>query len=153
VHFSNLDEVDPPLPPGQGCPAALESDFVHIVATGNGIEHINANKAQDAWFTSTFTGDVTITAYPPSSVSVDDQGNVTIVGAPDSSMPVLSGHLTEWFGGSFNNKNATDGGTVNLSLSGGGMSLDVHANTHDNWAVGSDLSGPPTRSLSHVVCS
>jgi hypothetical protein len=152
-HFSNLDELDSPLPPGQGCPAALENDFVHIVGTGNGIEHVNVNKVQDAWFTSTFTGNVTITSYPPSSVTVDDQGNVTgIVGPPDPNMPVVSGKFTEWFGASFNNKNATSGGTVNLSVSGGGMSFSLHANLHSNWAVGSDLSGPPTRSFSNVIC-
>jgi hypothetical protein len=152
-HFSNLDEADTPLPPGPGCPAAVTTDYVHVVATGNGIEHVNVNKAQDQWYTSTFTGNVTVTAYPPSSVSVDDQQNVTIFGPPDANVPVLSGKLTEWFGASFNNKNATDGGTVNLSLAGGDMAFTVHANLHDNWAVGSDPFGPPTRSFSHVVCS
>jgi hypothetical protein len=153
LHYSTDDEVGSPLPPGRGCPDALANDFVHIVGQGNGIEHINVNKAQDAWFTSTFTGTVTITSYPPSSVTVDDQGNATIVGPPDANVPIMSGHFTEWFGGSFNNKNATSGGTVNLSVSGGGTSLKLHANMHSNWAVGSDLSGPPTRSFSNVVCS
>jgi hypothetical protein len=132
----------------------LANDYVHIVGTGNGIEHVNVNKAQDAWYTSTFTGIVTITSYPASSVTVDDQGNVTgIVGPADPNLPVMSGKFTEWFGGHFNNKNATSGGTVNLSVTGGGMSLNLHANFHSNWAVGSDLFGPPTRSFSNVVCS
>jgi hypothetical protein len=56
------------------------------------------------------------------------------------------------FGGSFNNKNATNGGTVNVSATGG-VSLNLHANFHSNWAVGADLSGPPTRSFAKATCS
>jgi len=154
AHFTNDDEFGSPLPPSPGCPAVVSNDFVHIVGTGNGVEHINVNKAQDGWFTFTFSGNVTLTAYPPSSLSFDNQGNVTgITGPPDSTVPVTSGKLTEWFGGSFNNKNATNTGTLNVSVSGGGLSLNLHAVFHANWAVGSDLSGPPTRMFDHVTCS
>ena len=116
AHFTSDDEFGSPLPPGAGCPSFAADDWVHIVGTGNGVEHVTVNKAQDAWFTSTFTGAVTLTAYPPSSLSFDDQGNVTgIVGPADPNVPVFSGHLTEWFGGSFNNKNSVNHGTFNLS--------------------------------------
>jgi hypothetical protein len=153
AHFTNDDEFGSPLPPGPGCPAFVQNDFVHIVGTGNGVEHINVNRAQDAWFTFTFTGNVSLTAYPASSLTFDNQGNVTgIVGPPDASVPVFSGKLTEWFGGSFNNKNATNTGTVNVSATGGGQSLTVHAVFHANWAVGADPSGPPTRMFDHVSC-
>jgi hypothetical protein len=153
AHFTNDDEFGTPLPPGSGCPAFVSEDFVHIVGTGNGVEHVNVNKAQDAWFTSTFTGNATFTAYPPTSVTVDDQGNVTgLVGPPDANVPVFSGKLTEWFGGSFNNKNSVNTGTINLSATGGGQSLSIHAVFHASWGVGTDPNGPPTRGFQNVTC-
>jgi hypothetical protein len=153
AHFTDDDEFGSPLPPGPGCPAFVQTDYVHIVGTGNGVEHINVNRAQDAWFTFTFTGNVSLTAYPASSLTFDKQGNVTgIVGPPDANVPVFSGKLTEWFGGSFNNKNATNTGTINVSATGGGQSLTVHAVFHANWAVGADPSGPPTRMFDRVSC-
>jgi len=154
AHFTTDDEFGSPLPPGSNCPAVVSNDFVHIVGEGNGIEHVNVNNAQDGWFTTTFTGHVTLTAYPPSSLSFDTQGNVTgITGPPDANVPVTSGMLTEWFGGSFNNKNAVNHGTINLSVSGGGMTLNLHAVFHAQWAVGADQSGPPTTMFDHVTCS
>jgi hypothetical protein len=72
-------------------------------------------------FTQTCTGNVTLTAYPPSSLSFDNQGNATgIVGPPDASVPVFSGKITEWFGGQFNNKNSNNTGTFTVSAVGGG---------------------------------
>src|SRR5260221_6133685 len=68
AHFTNDDEFGTPLPPAPGCPSFTTTDFVHIVGTGNGVEHVNVNRAQDAWFTLTFTGNVTLTAYPASSL-------------------------------------------------------------------------------------
>ena len=154
AHFTNDDEFGSPLPPAPGCPAAVQNDFVHIVGTGNGVEHSSANNAQDGWFTFHFSGNVTLTAYPASSLSFDNRGNVTgITGPPDPSVPVTSGKFAEVFGGSFNNKNATNRGTLNVSVSGGGLSFTLHAVFHANWAVGSDLSGPPTRMFDHVRCS
>ena len=95
-----------------------------------------------------------LTAYPASSLSFDNQGNVTgITGPPDPSVPVTSGKLTELFGAKHDNKNATSTGTINVSVSGGGLSFNLHAVFHANWAVGSDLSGPPTRMFDHVRCS
>jgi hypothetical protein len=153
VHFSDDDEWGTPLPPAAGCPSFVSEDFVHIVGTGNGIEHINVNKAQDAWFTTTFTGNVTLTAYPPSSLTFDDQGNVTgVVGPPDTGVPVFSGRLTEWFGGSFNNKNSVNTGTVNVMATGDGQSLTVHAVFHAAWGVGADPSGPPTMQFDKAHC-
>jgi len=153
AHFTNDDEFGTPIPPGPGCPSFLQNDFVHIVGSGHGVEHITVNKAQDAWFTMTFTGNVTFTEYPPSSLSFDDQGNVTgIIGPPDPAVPVATGRITEWFGGSFNNKNAVVTGTTNLSATAGGQTLSVHALFHSSWAVGADPFGPPTRVFNHVTC-
>jgi hypothetical protein len=153
AHFSSDDEFGSPLPPGAGCPSFTADDWVHIVGTGNGVEHVTVNRAQDAWFTSTFTGAVTLTAYPPSSLSFDDQGNVTgIIGPADPNVAVFSGHLTEWFGGSFNNKNSVNHGTFNLSAAGGGQTLSVHMVFHASWAVGADPNGPPTRQFNKLTC-
>jgi hypothetical protein len=154
AHFADDNEFGTPLPGGAGCPAFLSEDYVHIVGTGNGVEHINVNKAQDAWFTTTFTGNVTLTAYAPSSLTIDDQGNVTgIVGPPDASVPVFSGKLTEWFGGSFNNKNSVNHGTLTFDLTGGGESLHVHDVFHASWAPGTDPNGSPTKAFDKVTCS
>ncbi len=153
AHFTDDNEFGTPLPPGARCPAFLSEDFVHIVGTGNGVEHITINKAQDGWFTSTFTGKVTFTAYPSSSLTFDEQGNVTgVTGPPDASVPVFSGRITEWFGGSFNNKNSVIHGTVNVTATGDGQSLSVHAVFHAAWAVGADPNGPPTRAFDKVTC-
>jgi hypothetical protein len=154
VHYHHDDEWGSPLPPGSGCPAFVSEDFVHIVGDGNGVEHATVNKAQDAWFTSTFTGnDMTFTAYPPSSLTFDNQGDVTgVVGPPDAAVPVLTGKITEWFGASFNNKNSVNHGTVSVNASGGGESVMVHAVFHSQWAVGADPMGPPTRQFAMAHC-
>jgi hypothetical protein len=153
AHFTNDDEFGTPLSPAPGCPAFVQNDYVHIVGTGHGIEHVNVNRAQDAWFTFTFTGNVTLTAYPPSSLSFDKHGNVTgIIGPPDPSVPVFTGKLTEWFGGSFNNKNSVNTGTIHVSATGDGQSLSVHAVFHAAWGVGADPNGPPTRAFQKVNC-
>jgi hypothetical protein len=156
LHFTNDNEFGSPLPPDApaSCPSFLLNDFVNIVGPGNGVEHLNINKAGDGWFTQTFTGNVTLTAYPPSSLSFDDQGNVTgIVGPPDASVPVFSGKITEWFGGQFNNKNSNNTGTFTVTATGGNQSLHVHAVMAARYAVGADPNGPPTRTFDNIVCS
>ena len=154
-HFSDINEMNTPAPPGgTGCPAFLSSDFFTFVGTGNGVEHVNVNKAQDAWFTSTFTGSVTLTAYPPSSVSVDNDGVVTITGPPDASVPTFTGHLTEWFGGSFNKQSAVQHDTFNISATApNGQTLHVHVVDHASWTPGTDLNGPPHTAFDKVSCS
>ena len=135
---------------GQKSQSPVTATFLMLNLYPTLIVNTYATKADT---TITFSGNVTLTAYPPSSLTFDDQGNVTgITGPPDASVPVFNGKLTEWFGGSFNNKNATNTGTINVSASGGGQTVTIHAVFHANWAVGSDLSGPPTRQFDHVTC-
>jgi hypothetical protein len=137
AHFTDDNEFFTPQPGASSCPSFVQTDYAHVVGSGQGVEHVTIDKAQDAWLTSTFTGTVTLTIYPPSSLSFDGDGNVSgIIGPPEPNLPVFTGKLTEWFGGSFNNQNATITGTVNLALSGGGLALSVHALEHGNWGPG-----------------
>ena len=151
VHFDQINEMDTPAPPGGGCPAFLSTDFSTFVGTGNGVEHQNVNKAQDAWFTSTFTGSITITPYL--NGTVDGDGNVTSVSNPDTSVGPLTGRITEWFGGSFNNKSTVFHGTINISVTDAhGASLRVHFVTHASWTPGSDPNGPPHTTFDKITC-
>jgi len=155
AHYTDQDEwLTPPdtsLP--ADCPSVIATEAAHVTGTGQGVEHITVNKAQDGWFTSTFSGNVTLVVYPLSSVVLDSDGNVIdVVGPPDSSQPVLTGHETEWFGGSFNNKNAILHGTLTLDVAGGGRSLHLHDSFHLSWGPGDDQNGPPTKAFEKLVC-
>jgi hypothetical protein len=152
AHFSDINDMNTPAPPGGGCPAYLSTDFFTFVGTGQGVEHINLNKAQDGWFTNTFTGTVTITAYLHGTVDSDD--NVTSVSDPDPNVLPFTGKITQWFGGSFNNQNSVFHGTINISVTdANGESLRVHFATHQSWTPGSDPNGPPHTAFDKISCS
>jgi hypothetical protein len=149
AHFSNINDLNTPAPPGGGCPAFLSTDYFSFVGTGNGVEHINLNKAQDGWFTSTFTGTITITGYQ--SAIVDADGNVTSVSNPDG--VVLTGKITQWFGGSFNKQSSVIHGTINISGTINGQSLRIHFDTHASWTPGTDPNGAPHTAFDKITCS
>jgi hypothetical protein len=152
AHFSDINDMNTPAPPGGGCPAYLSTDFFTFVGTGNGVEHTTLNKAQDGWFTTTFTGTVTITAYLHGTV--DSDGNVTSVSDPDPSVLPFTGRITQWFGGSFNNQNSVFHGTTNISVTNAnGENLRVHFATHQGSTPGSDPNGPPHTAFDKISCS
>jgi len=128
AHFStpsgtSAPEVGAPSPQATGCPAFVAVDAPVIQGTGNGIEHAIINNAGDGWFTSTFTGTVTIVAW-----TVDSAGNLV---APDPSVPVQTGHLTQWFGGSFNHSNFVVHDTINFTgTEADGTPFSFHAVDH-----------------------
>jgi hypothetical protein len=160
AHFTSeqmfVTPLTPPTSPSN-CPAFLLSDIPLLNFTGHGVEHTTVNKAQDAWFTSTFAGTGTITLYPPSSLAnivMDDQGNIVsadIVGPADA---VLTGHLTNWFGGSFNNKNAVLHDTINFSgTDQSGAAMQIHAVDHTSWnATTMPFVDPPSLDFHNATC-
>ena len=151
VHFNQINDRQSPAPPDASCPAFLSNDFFTFVGTGNGVEHANLNSAQDGWFTYTFTGGVTITPYLYGVI--DSNGNVTSVSGPDPDHGPLTGRITEWFGGSFNNKNFLFHGTIEISVTdASGASLRVHVVSHASWTPGADPSRAPHIAFDKVTC-
>jgi hypothetical protein len=137
AHFTDIDDLNTPAPPGGGCPAYLATDFFSFVGTGDGVEHAHANKAGNGGFRTTFTGNVTITAYL--NGTVDEDGNVTSVSDPDPNVLPFSGRITQSFGGSFNKQSGTFQAVINLSLTNAnGDHLRVHFLSHQTFAPGSE---------------
>ncbi|HEX6525608.1 MAG TPA: hypothetical protein VF070_37195 [Streptosporangiaceae bacterium] len=128
AHFSTpsgtpAPEVGAPSPQATGCPAWVAVDAPVIQGTGNGVEHAIVNNNGDGWFTSTFAGTVTVVAY-----TVDSAGNLV---APDPNVPPYTGHLQQWFGGSFNNKNFVNHDTINFTgAAPDGTSFAIHLVDH-----------------------
>jgi hypothetical protein len=152
AHFSEINEMNAPAPPGGGCPTFATTDFATFVGTGNGIEHITVNKAQDLWFTSTFTGTMTITPYLHGTV--DSDGNVTSVSDVDPNVPPFTGKVTEWFGGSFNQHNAVEHNTIHFAgTNADGEMLRFHDPSHSAWTPGTDMNGPPNKMFDKLRCS
>jgi hypothetical protein len=151
-HFSQLQFIGAPL----NCPASAPSyfsGFVFIDGTGNGIQHINVNAAQDFWITTTFTGTVTI---HPILVTVipnpPPQPPTIIVLGPDPSRAVLTGRLQMWFGISANNKNQVLSDTGNLQATApDGTMYSAHFNDHLN-SIPSNPFAPHTIVM-HTTCS
>jgi hypothetical protein len=125
AHFSQLTDflTPPPASGATNCPSFVLTDFATVVGTGNGIEHSIINNAGDGWFTSTFTGTVTITPFLDPGLT-----------QPDPNVLPFTGQLTEWFGGSFNRNNSVFHSTFHFSgTDANGNTLRVldvsHANT------------------------
>jgi hypothetical protein len=122
-HFGSLVFYGNPL----GCPGIF-TEWAFIQQTGNGVQHINVNGAQDFWFTSTMVGPMTLVV---GTVTFDSNGN--LIFTQDLSKPTFTGMLQQWFGASFNNKNYSNSGTINLQATGSdGSSISLHANFHIN---------------------
>jgi hypothetical protein len=128
-HFSQLQFLGSPL----NCPGYFSS-WSAVQATGEGIQHINVNGAQDFWETSTFTGAAVIS---PILVQVTPNPlpappTITVLG-PDPNRPVLSGHLQAWFGFQGNRNNFSTSDTANFQgTSPDGTPYSLHFNNHLN---------------------
>jgi hypothetical protein len=156
AHFDTVDQWLTPLGAGDNCPSYVVNDFAYMVGTGNGIEHDNINKAGDFWATTTFTGQVSITFYPPQNVvaTVDDQGDVTSATVTGPADAVLTGHFTQWFGVSDNKQNGTFGETFSFDATDqAGNPISLHGSQHANWTPGTEpFSGPPHHAKSTASC-
>jgi hypothetical protein len=150
AHYTDINDMNTPAPPGGGCPTYLSTDFFTFVGTGHGVEHAHENKAQNGGFRNTFTGSVTIIAYL--NGTVDENGNVTSVSDPDPNVLPFSGRFTQTFGGSFNKQSATFQAVINISVSNAnGDRIRVHFLSHQTFTPGSD--GPPHTDFTKINCS
>jgi hypothetical protein len=147
VHFNSLvNQLGNPTGPTTNvsdCPAPILNDFTGINATGNGVMSETVNKNGD-WSTSTFTGAATVDFYPAADAMFDSNGNlIMLMGTPDMT---VTGHLTEWFGGSDNKQNVVFHGTVDFhgTVVGTGAPIKFHNAVHGAWLPGVDPNGPPS---------
>lgn len=131
-HFGQLAFYGSPLP---GC-GGVFTEWAYIQQTGNGVQHVNVNGAQDFWFTSTMVGQMTLVI---GTVLLDSNGNPILdsngnpIFTQDLTKPTYAGHMQQWFGASFNKNNFTNSGTTNFQGSGSdGSTLAVHFNLHLN---------------------
>jgi hypothetical protein len=141
AHFSSMSEELTPLAPTSesGCPAFVLNDYGDLEAAGNGIEHAIVNKAGDGWFTSTFTGTATITPFL-------DPGLTT----PDPTVLPFSGHLTEWFGGSFNRSNMVEHSTFHFDgTDANGNTLTITDISHVNTNAANPFGPPNSFEITH----
>ena len=146
AHFTtpsgtSAPEVGAPSPQATACPAWVAVDAPVIQGTGNGVEHSVINNNGDAWFTSTFAGTVTVVAY-----TVDNMGNPV---APDPGVPPFTGHLQQWFGGSFNNKNYVTHFTINFTgTAPDGSTFSIHLAGHTSTSAVA-AAAPNTFNIGH----
>lgn len=136
------------------CPAYF-SEWALATGPTNAVQHVTFNKDGDGRFTSTWTGDDTIAFYPAGSVTIvtDQDGNVISADIHGPADQVLTGHLTEWDGGSFNNQSSVVGFTFGFEGSDqAGNPIKVHGASHGNWIPGSDPAGPPSNGHTSMTC-
>jgi hypothetical protein len=96
-HFTELTFLAGPM----NCPPSSPFSGWAIGAfTGNAVQHITVNGAQDFWVTSTIEGQITFSPILPPDFSTNPP---TIT--PDPSRPTIAGQATAWFGFEGNLKN------------------------------------------------
>ena len=141
AHFSTMSEsLTPPAPTRQSnCPAFVLNDYGSLVASGRGVEHSIVNKAGDGWFTTTFTGTATISPFL-------DPGLTT----PDPNVLPFTGHLTEWFGGSFNRHNMVNHSTFHFhGTDANGHRLTVTDISHFSTNAANPFGPPNSFEIAH----
>jgi hypothetical protein len=122
-HFSEMTFFGSPLP----CPGPV-GGWALIDATGNGVQHITVNAAQDFWLTTTLVGPATI--QPIDVTAFDAFGNPSVF---TNSGPLFMGRLQQWFGIQGNRNNFSSSFTINFSgATAAGQSLTFHVNVHMN---------------------
>ena len=132
--------ITPPPDLPSNCPVSLPLAF--IPTTGNAIQHLTVNGADDGWFTTTFEGSTQLFE----GVVIDQNGDVSPVGDL-----LYSGHLTTWFGAEDNNKNGVFHATLSFhgTSPDGAQSLALHA----QFDVTANANGTVTATPTNVSCS
>lgn len=154
-HYRQIDQWLGDEAAPSTCPAYL-SEWALATGPTNAVQHVTFNKDGDGRFSSTWTGDDIITFYPDSSVTIvaDEDGNVISSDIHGPADEVLTGHLTEWDGGSFDNQGSVVGFTFSFEGSDQlGNPINVHGASHGNWVPGSDPAGPPSNGHTSMTCS
>ncbi len=107
----------------------LNSDAA-ITITYNGVFHYNVDKAGDFWGTGTQTG--------------------SVVAVPlDPTLPTYTGHFTDWFGISENNKNLVQTSTFSVIATGSdGSTIKINETTH----LSTNANGQLVVSFDKPVC-
>jgi hypothetical protein len=124
-HLDTLNEAIPIT-----C-AGLFSGVTLVDATGNGVEHLTV-KGNGSWFTTTFTGEGTITMLPPGAT--------------------YQGHVQSWTGVEENNQNGVQHATFNFqgtNVADPAQSLNVHA----AFQMTVNADGTVTANHATVSCS
>lgn len=119
---------------------------------GNGVIHMTGN-ANGFWITGTYAGDIQIA--PALSAVVDPQTGNVISFVPDPNRPTASGHVADWFGGSFNLNVAVQHDAVNAQVTtSDGQSMNFHMIDHVQLAPPTTPGGPPvvTHQFTDVRC-
>jgi hypothetical protein len=116
-------------PNATNCGSYVAYDVPAVTGTGQGIEHavetVNGPNG-GFWFTSTFTGTVTVQYWTVDPVT-------GFPDAPDPAVPIFTGHITETGGFQGNNRNFVTEGTVNFTgTAADGTPATFHALDHTN---------------------
>jgi hypothetical protein len=122
---------------------------VWIAWSGNGVQHINVNAAQDFWLTSTIEGTANI-----SLLKVTFVNGVPTFGP---GAPFGTGHLATWFGISANNQNYVVHDTGNLvGTTVAGAPISLHFLDHFSSIPPNPMPtfnfGNAHNTTMHVVC-
>jgi hypothetical protein len=150
-HFSEMVGFGNPLP----CPRFQE--WVVIDATGNGVQHITVNAAQDFWETFTLAGPGSIQLIKVLTFKfIPNPPNPPMM-VPDTytndGLP-FTGQLQQWFGASGNRNNFVFSFTTNFQgTTSTGQPVSVHINGHQNTTGA--FSGIPNLNSAHfdATCS
>jgi hypothetical protein len=147
-----LDFNPADAPPGVSLPTGCwmnANDAIVSTGSGNLIMHQTTNKAQDFWFTTTYTGDAAV--YPlvlvgGAPVPDPNTGNNEV---DTSGTPIATGHFQTWFGQEDNNKNGVMHGTLTFhgtDASGNPVSVSGHVQ------YGTNANSQPTATVVNVSC-
>jgi hypothetical protein len=135
-HFSSNPPFAAPLP----CSSLAGWNEIDE-DSGNGVIHMTGN-ANGFWITGTYEGDIQIRPVVPDTF--DAMGNPLTWHADTSGRPSAQGHVADWFGASFNLKNAVQHDAVNAQVTdSNGQSISFHMIDHIQLAPPTTPGGPP----------